>query len=394
LGALTVRVLHLTTEFPPVIYGGLGTATGGLVKALAKAGVEVAVLLFGSIAGPAAGSGYGEPRPLAGGKGARRRRSGGVRIFEVSWFQRIDDIARIVANWQADILHLHSFWLWPIAQALRQRLEIPLVYTVHSLDRAEYEIGAGPPQCVGQWTQQEAVIFGVDRIISLTSSERELLKAYCPGVDAHIRVVGNGIEDIPDSIGSKRRDGDAPIVLFSGRFVDRKGIWELIDAIRIVLAEAPQVRFVLAGGHRDCTASQMESWLLPPGLCQHRSQIRFTGWLTSQQMAAWYRAADILVVPSWYEPFGMVVLEGMVHGLAVAASAVGGPAEILKDGETGLLFPPRDAPALAGAILRLANDPNFRKRIAAAGAQEVRETWLWSRIVEKMCSVYEEMIPS
>src|SRR5262249_54361354 len=150
---------------------------------------------------------------------------------------------------------------------------------------------------------------------------------YCPGVDARVRVVGNGIEDISDTVTPKYRDRRAPIVLFSGRFVDRKGIHELIVAMKLVLAEAPQVRFVLAGGHRDCTASQMESWLLPPSLYQYRSQIQFTGWLTQEEMAAWYRAADILVVPSWYEPFGMVVIEGMVHGLAVAASAVGGPAE-------------------------------------------------------------------
>jgi len=175
-------------------------------------------------------------------------------------------------------------------------------------------------------------------------------------------------------------------------FVFLKGIHELMDAIAIVLAETPTVRFVLAGGQRDCTAADMEAWLLPPCLHRHRAQIKFTGWLTSRQMDEYYRDADILVVPSWYEPFGMVVLEGMIHGLAVAASAVGGPAEILKDGETGLLFPPRDASALADAILRLTNDAPLRARIARAGAQDVREKWLWSRIVEKMRGVYQEMI--
>ena len=110
-------------------------------------------------------------------------------------------------------------------------------------------------------------------------------------------------------------------------------------------------------------------------------------------MATWYRAADILVVPSWYEPFGMVILEGMLHGLAVAASAIGGPAEILDHGRTGVLFAPRDASALAEAILGLANDPDGRVRIAEAGARDVREKWLWPRIVEKMRRVYEELVP-
>jgi len=357
-----------------------------LVKALVSAGVEVAVLLFGAIAGPS----YGEYRPLLQHAATHRRRSNGVTIFEVSWFQDLDVLARIIAKWQADVLHLHSFWLWPIARALRERLRLPLVYTVHSLDRAEYELGAGPPQCMGQWEQQETVIYGADLVISLTGSERELLKGYCPGVDPRVRVVGNGIEDVSTPYRTGCRA--APVVLFSGRFVDRKGIHELMDAIGMVLAVAPQVRFVLAGGHRDCPASQLEAWLLPDDLRPYRSQIHFTGWLTPQQMEEWYRAADILVVPSWYEPFGMVVLEGMIHGLAVAASAVGGPAEILRDGETGMLFAPCDASALAQSILRLTNDPELRLRIAAAGARDVRENWLWPRIIEKMQRVYDEAI--
>jgi glycosyltransferase involved in cell wall biosynthesis len=381
-----VRVLHLTTEFPPVIYGGLGTATGGLVKALAKSGIETAVFLFG----PNSGCSYGQFRPLASNVAAKRRRSHGSTIFEVSWFLDPATIVAIATSWRPDLLHLHSFWIWPIAENLRRSLGVPLVYTVHSLDRAEYEIGAGPSQCMNQWGIQQAVVHGADRIISLSGSERDLLIDYCPEVSERIRIVGNGIEDVSLRGRARRDDREMPVVLFSGRFVDRKGIWELMKAIEIVLAVAPNVRFVLAGGHRDCPGSQMEGWLLSKSLEPHRSKVRFTGWLTPEQMNEWYRAADILVVPSWYEPFGMVVLEGMINGLAVAASAVGGPAEILRDGRTGLLFPPRNAEALAQSILRLALDVNLRKRIANAGAAAVRETRLWPRVVEKMCSVYAE----
>jgi len=384
-----MRVLHLTTEFPPIIYGGLGTATAGLAGALAKAGVEVAVLLFG----PVGGSSYGEFRPIATNRGTRSRKAGGVMVFEVSWSIDLDVLATIAALWDPDLIHLHSFWMWHIAEGLRRRLGIPLVYTVHSLDRAEYELGAGPPQCIGQWQHQESVIYGADRVICLTRSERLLLCDYCPGTDERIRIVGNGIEDV-DRSNRARCAGADPTVLFSGRFVDRKGIHELMEAIGLVLARAPQVRFVLAGGHRDSTAEQMEAWLLPEKLRPSRSQIRFTGWLTPEQLAERYRDADILVVPSWYEPFGMVVLEGMIHGLAVAASNVGGPAEIISDGETGVLFPPCDAPALARAILRLVGDASLRTRIGAAGARAVRKNWLWDSIVRKMQAVYSEVAPA
>ncbi len=385
-----MRVLHLTTEFPPVIYGGLGTAIGGLVRASAGAGLQVGVLLFGSIAG----SSYGQFVPLP--KKIRldqTRTDGSVTIFGVSWFQGIETCTRIAANFRADILHLHSFWLWSTAQALRDRLAKPLVYTVHSLDRAEYELGQGPPQCISQWVSQEAVIYSADRIIALSCSEQELLKQYCPGVNDRVRIVGNGIEEIAIAPRLTCPTRDMPIVLFTGRFVERKGIRELIDAIGIVLDQAPTTRFILAGGHRNCTGAEMESWLLPPTLNSYRSRIHFTGWLTPTQMAASYRKADILVVPSWYEPFGMVVLEGMLYGLAVAASAVGGPAEILDHNRTGLLFRPRNVNALSHAILTLVKEPDRRIRIAVEGAKEVRKKWLWPRIVEKMQSVYSELVP-
>ncbi len=361
-----MRVLHLTTEFPPTIYGGLGTAVGGLVRASANAGLGVGVLLFSSVAGLSYGQFVPLPKTI---RGVETRTDTSVTIFGISWLQGIETCTRIAAKWRTDILHLHSFWLWPIAEALRDRLAKPLVYTVHSLDRAEYELGHGPPECVSQWVSQEAVIYGADRIIALTRSERELLKQYCPGMHDRVRIVGNGIEEIAVAQRPTRPSRDMPTVLFTGRFVERKGIRELIDAIAIVLDQASATRFVLAGGHRNCTGAQMESWLLPP------------------------TKADILVVPSWYEPFGMVIIEGMLHGLAVAASAVGGPAEILDHDRTGLLFPPRNAEALSQAILTLINEPERRVRIAAAGAKEVRGKWLWPRIVEKMQSVYNELVP-
>jgi len=381
-----MRILHLTTEFPPIIYGGLGTATGGLVNALADANIAVAVLLVGG----GGGSSYDAFRPLAKSDNpARTRRQDGVTIFEISWFQNIAETLRIVSAWRPDIIHLHSFWIWHIASAIHERLGIPLVYTVHSLDRAEYELGQGPPQCIGQWANQEAVIYGADRVISLTRSERELLGQYCPGIDGRIRVVGNGIEASRPAAAKPTRE--AVTVLYSGRFVERKGIRELIEAIGIVLAEAPSVRFILAGGHRDCTAAQMESWLLPPHLYGQRAQIHFTGWQSQEQMTGWYEAADILVVPSWYEPFGMVVLEGMAHGVAIAAASVGGPAEILEHGRTAILFPPRDSRALARAILRLVRDSDYRMRLAAAASRELHDHWLWPSIVRKMQAVYAEL---
>jgi len=137
----------------------------------------------------------------------------------------------------------------------------------------------------------------------------------------------------------------------------------------------------------------MARWWLPERF-EHRDRVHFTGWLTVEQLADWYAAADVLVVPSWYEPFGMVVLEGMLHGLAIVAADVGGPAEILEDERTGLLCPPRNAGALGEAILRVLADPGLAIRLGAAAAAEVRRHWLWPAAVERLRHVYRQAVRS
>src|SRR5205085_11090586 len=207
-------------------------------------------------------------------------------------------------------------------------------------------------------------------------------------------IVGNGIDDSAAARRAVHKDrrADSPLVLYTGRFVERKGVRELIAAIPQVLEYAPQTRFVLAGGHRHCSGEEMARWWLPSELHKYRSRIHFTGWLTPEQLSRWYAAADVLVVPSWYEPFGMVILEGMLYGLPIVAANVGGPAEILAHERTGILFPPKDVNSLGNAILRFLTTPEFRQRIGAAAAKEVRRNWLWSHIVRKIQTVYCEVI--
>jgi glycogen(starch) synthase len=386
-----MRVLHLTTEFPPVIYGGLGTALGGLAFASARAGMTVGVLLAGEMCH----EGYRQPAQSAhvGNDHVQAiTRQDGVTIFYVPSYMPIEAGVEIVKRWRPDVVHLHVFWLWPAARAIQERTGVPLVYHVHSLDRAEYELGDGPPECLTQWGVQEEVIGAADRVIALTQSESELLSEYCPQARGRVRIVGNGIDEnsMARAAVDKVRRTEAPVVLYTGRFVERKGVRELLAAIPAVLTEVPTTRFVLAGGHRHSSGAEMAHWWLPQALYKYRRQIHFTGWLTPAQLAHWYAAADVLVVPSWYEPFGMVILEGMLYGLPIVAARVGGPAEILEHARTGLLFPPKDVAALSQAIVGLLTSPTLRERIGIAAAEEVRRNWLWSRVVEKVRGVYQE----
>jgi glycosyltransferase involved in cell wall biosynthesis len=145
---------------------------------------------------------------------------------------------------------------------------------------------------------------------------------------------------------------------------------------------------VLAGGYG--TASDIEREWLHEFLQPYREQIHFTGWLTPDKVNEWYERADILVMPSWYEPFGMVILEGMLHGLPIAATSVGGPGDILEHRRNALLFPPRNVEALTDAMLQLIRKPDLRQRIGREAAREVRKNWLWPNVVKKMRDVYTE----
>jgi len=181
-------------------------------------------------------------------------------------------------------------------------------------------------------------------------------------------------------------------VLYSGRLVERKGIRELLAAIPEVLQAVPGARFVLTGGPPPFSAAGVAAQWLEPQHTPFLERIHFTGWQSPAEMALRYAAADILVVPSRYEPFGLVILEGMLYGLAIVAADVGGPAEILEHGRTGLLFPARDVKALSDALQRLLKNPDERNGLGRAAAREVRSKWLWKQLVPPMLDVYREFL--
>ncbi|HZD70137.1 MAG TPA: glycosyltransferase family 4 protein [Actinomycetes bacterium] len=389
------RILHLTTEYPPVIYGGLGTAVGGWVTASARAGMTMGVLLVeGPLVIDPAVYGAGAAAPVAQRHGVVDRQ--GVRFFQTPWPEAVPTGVRLARDWQADVVHLHTAMLWAVAEAIQQQTGKPLVYHVHSVDRAEYELGQEPNQWLAHSHAQEAAIHAADRLIALSQDERDLLARYYPTCQDRIRVVGNGIDDSAQARAAvrKQRHTPTPLVLYSGRLVERKGIRELLAAIPLVLRAAPGTRFVLAGGPPGLSGARLRQQWLPAELARHQHQIDFTGWLAPEQVAAWYRRADVLVVPSRYEPFGMVILEGMLHGLPILASAVGGPAEILRDERTGLLFPPMDVPALGRQLIRLVHNAGLRQQLGVAAAAELRSKWLWPQTVQAMRHVYGEVVPA
>jgi glycogen synthase len=415
---LGLRVLHLTSEFPPLCLGGLGPAVEGVATASARAGAEVAVLLVdqgsptlrdsdeggppGALRGyyGDVGSAYGmskQPRAipsiLANPPHLERLacRSSGVELFRVTESQATGDISRFVRAWKPSLQHLHVPWLWPIARAARPAAGLPMVYTAHSVARAEFELGGDLAEWLANGIEQQAAVAAAARIVAVSRTDADMLAAFHPDAARRIRVVKHGA---PRSLGHRphrdRPTSDPPIVLFAGRLIERKGVRDLLRALPLIKQRVPDVRLVLAGGEPGRTPAELaQTWM--PSSNGPTSAVRFTGWLGRDALGRWYRRATVLAVPSRYEPFGLVVLEAMAAGLPVVAAA-GGPSEIIDHEQTGLLVPSRDPETLAAAIIRLVADPDLRAVLADAASDDVRVRWRWSTSARLMETVYTEAI--
>lgn len=143
----------------------------------------------------------------------------------------------------------------------------------------------------------------------------------------------------------------------------------------------PALRLAIAGAGRE--EAGLRARLAPLG-----DRSTFLGYVGGETLACLYRASDIVVVPSRYEPFGLVALEAMAAGAPVIASRAGGLAEIVEDGRSGLLVAPGDVRQFAAAIARLAADPDLHRRLGTAGQRRALDGFGWARIAERTTDAY------
>jgi glycosyltransferase involved in cell wall biosynthesis len=181
-------------------------------------------------------------------------------------------------------------------------------------------------------------------------------------------VVHNGVREPQGDVVPAPEAGTTHLVVV-GRLATRKGQDLAIRAAAVVVQAGHDVHLTLVGdsypGYEDVSEGY-RALAVELGLEQRVSFVGFT------DPHPYVRAADVVLVPSRVEPFGLVAVEGMLHGRPVVAAAVGGLPEIIDDGRTGLLVRPEDPSALASAILRLLDDPGAARRLATAGQADAR----------------------
>jgi len=373
--------VQLTQRFPPAI-GGVESHVYHLAMGLTKADVSTEIFTTDLQRDTPFQRLNGDPASLP----FPVRRFRAARLADVPHGLGIVAPSMALAALEAspDVFHAHSYGYFPtfaggFAKLMRG---VPLVVTPHSDPGGSMISKRLFDRVVPPFTIRRA-----SRVIALTSVEAKLLQRL--GVPAQrIRVIPNGV-DLNEFAGLPLRHpiGDATKLLFVGRCYPRqKGLEYLVKAIPL-LPSREAVSLTIVGEDWGGVA-MLRSLARSLGI-EH--QIVFKGALGRSDVIRAYASADIFVLPSLFEPFGIVLLEAMAAGLPVVASAVGGIVDVVADGTTGLLVPPGNPSALAAGLEHLIADSSSRARMGQEGRRRVLR-YSWDLIVPKIVDVYREAI--
>ena len=391
-----MRVLMFSWEYPPVVEGGLGRHVGGLAEQLVAQGAEVHVISRG-------------PSPTA-----HEERAGVVihRVAQPPFPRDVDAFLRWVSGMNhemsalgealaveldVDLVHSHDWLVADAARTTARRLDRPWVVTVHATEHGRHQ----------GWVRKhpQAAIHGAERAMAREADHLITCSRYMRGhvadvfgVDRRrITALRNGIDltamEPPADRGGARSglaEPDELLVLLVGRLVYEKGFHLALDAIAPLVHErgpAGAVRFAVVG--TGTAEHELRRQARRLGLDRAGT---FLGWVGDERLRELYAAADVCVVPSIYEPFGIVALEAMAAGCPCVVADTGGLREIVGSAErVGLRVPPDDAPALRRALARLLGDRALRARLAA-DASEYVTAFDWARVAQATRDVYARVL--
>ena len=390
------RILILSWEYPPLIEGGLARHVRKLSESLAELGTEVHVLSRG-----------GEESPS-------EEVAAGVHIHRVREPSRPRDLGAFVAwvehmnsdmlaagvelgdRFDFDLVHGHDWLVASACDHLARRFESALVTTIHATEHGRHQgwVDKHPQSYihgVERWIANRS-----DRVIACSYYMREQIADIFGVPDDRVSVIPNGIdpEDLqpPDEAELERLRGQfaAPgekLVLLIGRLVYEKGFQFALEAMPGLIERLPGTRFLVAGSgtHEAELRRQAEDL----GLLGHGT---FLGWIGDDVLHSLYPISDLCVVPSIYEPFGLVALEAMASGCPCIVADTGGLREVVPTEEVGLRFAARDPDALAEVAERVLADDDLGRRLVSEAREHVRR-FDWLDVAERTATVYAELSP-
>jgi glycogen synthase len=383
-------------EYPPVVIGGLGRHVHHLATALAAEGHEVVVL---------------SRRPSGTDPSTHPSTdeiAEGVRVVAaahdphefdfgsdmMAWTLAmghsmvraglaIKTEGRRAKPWQPDVVHAHDWLVAHPAIALAEYFDVPLVSTIHATEAGRHSGWVSgrisrQVHAVESWLVRES-----DSLITCSASMRdEITELFGPGL-AEIRVIRNGIDAALWPFAPRQpRKGPAQL-LYLGRLEYEKGIHDAIEALPRIRQTHPGTTLTIAGG------GTQQQWLVEQAR-KHKvlKAVTFVGPLDHEELVRLLHTADAAVLPSHYEPFGIVALEAAATGIPLITSNVGGLGEAVINGQTGMSFAPRDIAGLAAAVRVVLDDPDAAQQRAIAARERLTSDFDWHTVASETAQVY------
>ena len=316
-----------------------------------------------------------------------------------------DAFSKVLEDEKYDVLHSHYWISGKVAMPVAKKFGIPLAHTMHTMARVKnMNLAEGErPEPMIRVQGETQVVAAADALIANTDAEAaSLVSLYeacpdnvsvvSPGVDLYTFTAGDGRKAAREAIGLPQ---DAHILAFVGRIQPHKGPEVLIRAVAEMLNHSPHLRpkliTVIMGGASGSGLGEVErlkdltSWL------NISDVVRFENPVPRAQIPQWYRAADLVCVPSYSESFGLVALEAQACGTPVVATAVGGLRTAVADGISGVLVDGHDPRAWSSVLARLIQEPQ-RRVLLSMGAIEHASHFGWDATARGTLDIYDRII--
>jgi glycogen(starch) synthase len=384
-----MRVLHLSWEYPPVVYGGLGRHVHALASAQAANGHDVVVIT--QAPGPGSGSDGddGAVRVLRTGGDPPQHDAhdllGHVAQMEWAFASCGEDL---LSSWSPEVIHAHDWMVSHAGVALRRATGVPLVATIHATEAGRNNGWVTTQLSTRIHSAEGWLARTADAVITCSGAMRHEVAQLFGVADSH--VIANGIELshwIPPNGAAERiraQNADAgPLLAYTGRVEWEKGVQTILAALPQVRAQYPDVRLIVAGRGSYLPALQAQARDLGLG-----DSARFLGWVSEADLRGIVAAADIAIAPSLYEPFGLVALEAAALGTPVVVSDTGGLAEFAAHGQRALVFRPGDPDSLAAALRADLADPAGARTRAERASDALAVHYDWRVLAEATVQVY------
>ena len=360
----SLKVAIISSEYQPHVIGGLGVHVVQLTKALAKE-ISVELIL------PEQRTAYQVPPT-----GVTLNTTCGTPVYNkpCTWLDFARQASYELDRIQPDIIHCHDWCTVLAGIRYRWNYKKPLVFHIHLPNFAP----------LASSIENLGLICADLVTVNSKAVRQELLNRGLP--ISRIEIIPNGVDTMQYKL-CEDWPAEGPYILFSGRLVKQKGIEFLIRAFYYVKEKYPDICLKIAGdGDYESYLKRLATNLMIS------EKVQFLGLKSEQELSLLYQKAQIVIIPSIYEPFGMVALEAMACGRPVVASRVGGLKEIIEEGKTGYFAEPENYLDLAQSIMLLLANESHRHQLGQnANEFANNEKYQWSSVAQQYISYYHEL---